>query len=129
MIPPAMAIELIRESDVDFARRWEADTDLQRPGAADIYRFASKYCDYVSDIADHAPSDRLSSVFAVVERLMAEGDFDVRNALGTCFLEDLINFVANGRIRSSSVVPYLGPVSRAFCEGWDKTTGGKTAGL
>lgn len=68
-------------------------------------------------------------VFDVAERLMVEGDNEVKDAVATCFLENLLNVASAGRIDASKFVDLLGPESRAYCRAWDEFTGVHTEGL
>lgn len=60
---------------------------------------------------------------------MLEGNDKVRDAVATCFLENLINAVAWGRIPSSSFIHLLGEESKKYYKAWDEFTGVKTEGL
>jgi len=56
-------------------------------------------------------------------------EFDLDNAVCTCFLENLLNKGSWGDICYSRFVPYLGEKSREYCRAWDHFTGVKTPGL
>jgi hypothetical protein len=87
-----------------------------------------EFTDYVSDLIEQGETKDLPRIFTFIEKLIVEGDQDVKDAAATCFLENLINYSDN-TIPASSFVPLLGPKSRDYCKGWDEFTGVKTEGL
>jgi hypothetical protein len=70
----------------------------------------------------------LEPLFQAIERLMLEGNEDVKDAVATCFLENVLNATSKD-VPAERFVPLLGPESRAFCRAWDEFTGVKTPGL
>jgi hypothetical protein len=117
------------QSFPDFAPRWNAFLEEwggQPPTACSDMR---EFQDYVLDFIDGKADEQLRRVFELVEQLMVEGDDEVRTATATCFLEDLQNIAAAGRISADFFVPLLGPESRAYCKAWDEFTGAQTPGL
>jgi hypothetical protein len=65
----------------------------------------------------------------MIEHLMLQGDDAVKDAVATCFLENLINRTSAGDIPAANFVHLLGPESVAYCKAWDEFTGVKTEGL
>lgn len=68
-------------------------------------------------------------LFGLIENFIKEGDFNVRDAASTCFLENLINRASWGDLSPNQFIPYLGSKSKAYCKAWDEFTGVKTPGL
>ena len=88
----------------------------------------SALTDFVLDRVEADAMEDFPSLFDTVEMLMVDGDSDVKDAVATCFLENLLN-VTPRCIPPERFVPLLGPESRAFCRAWDEFTGVKTPGL
>jgi hypothetical protein len=64
--------------------------------------------------------DEVRGIFAMVEDLMVDGPEDVRVAVATGFLEDLMSELAHGRVDMATIAEFLGPASRAHCEAWEQ---------
>jgi hypothetical protein len=98
-----------------FAPEWEAfkqrwGEDLQYPALAD---FAWHL---VEKLSNGATAD-LEAAFAAIERLYAEGDEWVRNAVVVGVLESLQNTNKHSRTNPEQFRPYLGPKSECY---WDE---------
>ena len=102
--------------------------ERNHPGFSIMVEFSH----YIKDILaknDAANRDAIKLAFELAEKFMIEGDDSVKNAVATCFLENLINAVAWGDISAMSFVNLLGEGSRKYCKAWDEFTGVKTEGL
>jgi hypothetical protein len=103
-----------------------SDDWLQEDGTIAHYLAASLLTDYVVerfDAGDYGFSDEL---FALVERLLANGSEEVKNVVATGFLESLVN---QQRLPSELWVPLIGPEARDYLRAWDRFTGAVTRGL
>ena len=91
----------------------------------------SVFSDFFEEKISQGNYSKVEEVLAAIEHLLVEdnSDKEVKEAVCTCFLENLINFASNQRIPYESFVPFLGKQSREFCRSWDKFTGVKTPGL
>jgi len=78
--------------------------------------------------AQRGEHDQLAALFAAVERLLADGTEDVKDAVATCFLESLVNVIAS-RPEPEKVIARLGPLAKAHCRAWDAHTDTRTPGL
>lgn len=67
----------------------------------------------------------LIEVFKLIEQFMDEGEQNIKNAVATCFLENLQNVGTP----PEKWVQYLGEKSRSFCQAWDEFTGVSTPGI
>jgi hypothetical protein len=91
--------------------------------------------DYVNDILNMLciPTEKekeLEEIFSLVEFFLNEGEFSVKAAAATCFLENLINYTSAGRLMPEKLNFYLvGKKSIEYCKAWDEFTGVKTPGL
>jgi hypothetical protein len=68
-------------------------------------------------------TDVLARIFELVEKLMREGEEEVKVAVSTCFLENILNRATDDVEASAIFLPLLGPESRGYCIAWDKFTG------
>lgn len=85
--------------------------------------------DAVVENAKEMGEPGLRQLFSIVELALATGDRETRDAVATCFLENLQNIASGGRFDFTLISEYLGPESRAYCRAWDEFTGVKTEGL
>lgn len=112
-----------------FQDRWHAYLeywDQEPPGVClDLSEFAR----YIVDLVSEGRHEELPAIFALIEKLVVEGDDQVATAATTCCLENLINISGTDRLPPESFVPLLGPESRAYCQAWDEFTGVRTPGL
>jgi hypothetical protein len=88
----------------------------------------SELSDFVIAKLHSGATEGLQVLFEAVERLMVEGDEEVKDAAATCFLENLMNATPD-RISPAAFVPLLGAESRVFCRSWDEFCGLRTPGL
>jgi hypothetical protein len=88
------------------------------------------FSDYVSKllISNKTKPDQINEIFSFIEHLFTNGDEDVKNAIATCFLENILNKIPD-KIDPKRFVPYLGPNSRDYCRAWDEFCGVQTEGL
>jgi hypothetical protein len=97
------------------------------PGAcSDMFAFTNYVTDLIIENKNH---DELKSIFEYVEFLLNQGDAEVKEAVATCFLENLINSAASNDISSLKFVNLLGKESKEYCKAWDEFSGTKTEGL
>lgn len=90
----------------------------------------AEFSSYVSEllIKEKFDSSKINEIFSYMEYLLVNGDEDVKDAVATCFLENIIN-KSPEQIDPKRFVKYLGPASQEYCRGWDKFTGVQTEGL
>ena len=65
----------------------------------------------------------------LVETLLMEAADEVKDAVGTCFLEGLLGQASGGSFDFCKVAEFLGPQARCYCQEWNKFTGVETPGL
>lgn len=123
---------LILEEFPEFkqSEHWKGHCEFWKGAEAGIGSEMSVFSEFVTDNLNAMDSSvDFKKVFLFIEKLMVEGDQDVKDVAATCFLENLINFDSWGTVKASSFIPYLGPKSREYCIAWDEFTGVKTEGL
>jgi hypothetical protein len=109
--------------------RWKAHLESSAEGEHGLCIDLSEFSDHVVDLIKTDHTDELKVIFDLVEDLIVSGDAQVRDAITTCFLENLLNAVSPTGIPASAFVAFLGPNAREFCRAWDKFTGVQTEGL
>jgi hypothetical protein len=105
--------ELLSVSDV-LAAADEADLPL-------IVRLGGVGRAFAAHAAELTP-DQLRRVGALIERILATGSRQDRDAMATGFLEALLAAWDRG-FDLRSVWPMLGPESRAYCLAWNSFSG------
>lgn len=119
----------ILEQVPTFRPSWESHQQWwgdEEPGLGNNVAAFSKY---IIDIMKGNRVEGLKSSLVAVERLLNEGNDDVRTAVATNCLENIINRATNGEIPLEAFIQHLGKKSRAYCIEWDRFTGAPTPGL
>jgi hypothetical protein len=129
MIREEDCMPLILEQVPGFSDGWQAHRDCWDGEEAGLSSDMTAFAYYVVEVLQGKRQEDLDLVFALIERLMVEGNDSVKDAAATCFIEVLQNNASAGAIDSRDFVPYLGSESRAYAKAWDDFTGVKTEGL
>lgn len=123
MITHEQSIGLILERVPSFRQDWDkhlAYWDDEKPGACiDM----SAFSDYIEKVIISKQIDQLTIIFDLIEYLMRNGDDEVRTAVTTCCIENLINVSDTGKFAMKDFAPFLGPESRAYFDTWNEFTG------
>ncbi len=122
-------ITLILEKFPEFLIYWEQYKKLWGNEESGFYNDMSEFSHYIIDalVRKQADTAQIREIFNFVEYLLVNGDDDVKNALSTCVLENILN--QTDQIDPADFVPFLGNESREYCKAWDQFTGLKTEGL
>jgi hypothetical protein len=129
MISKAQCMDLIVSGVPEFGQAWEDHKNYWEGEEAGLCNDISAFSDYVGEQINQGKRDNLKTIFDLIEELLTDGDQDVKDAVATCFLENLVNLASANKLFSPDFVPFLGPNSRAYCKAWDAFTGVKTEGL
>jgi hypothetical protein len=133
MVSENKCFEIILENFPDFKELWEKEIEETWEGTSPgLCLDFAEFSHYIRDMIAKNNNDDKSTIelaFQIAEMLMNEGDDRVKDAVATCFLENLINAVAWERISAYSFVHLLGKESIEYCKAWDEFTGTKTPGL
>lgn len=128
MITNQNCLDWILKKFPGFQRRWQSYLDYWEGEKAGLCNDIAEFSRYAEDLIKQCRIEELKSIFDAVEQLMTDGDKAVKDAIATCFLENLINQVSAGEILASDFIHLLGPKSITFCRAWDKFTGVQTEG-
>jgi hypothetical protein len=101
--------------------------ELDDPGEL-AYIDAGSIAAEVVELARAGRLGELTSFFAVVERLHAEGDDDVRNLATVGYLEGLQNLAGHRGLDPALFLPLLGPLSLRWWRGLNAFWDGGSAG-
>jgi hypothetical protein len=122
-------MKIILQEVPEFDEHWQAHLKYWGDEEAGLCNDMSEFSKYAADLIQNGQFANLPVVFDVAERLMVEGDNEVKDAVATCFLENLLNIAGTEQLDASKFVDLLGPESRAYCKAWDEFTGVYTEGL
>ncbi len=100
-------------------------------GEANPHGIATALSDFVSKRLREDEYKNAKAVFAGIETLLTgnRADENIKNAICTCFLENLLNRFTEEHNILDRFIPVLGPESIKYCKAWDEFTRVKTHGL
>ncbi|MFH0290417.1 hypothetical protein ACGRSR_22670 [Vibrio owensii] len=113
----------------EFMAEWEEYLDYWDGEDAGLSNDFAEFASYFIENIDEISTQKRLQVFILVENCFLNGDYAVKDAIATCFLEVLLNATSSQQIESSKFVDLLGFESKKYCRQWDKFTGCKTKGL
>lgn len=130
MISKEGCMQLIFEKFPGFQSYWDIYKQWWGDDESGFHNDISEFSHYIKDLLKEKKCnpEKLKEIFGFSEYLILNGDDDVKNALCTCFLENILNQTPS-EINPDQFVPYLGQESREYCKAWDEFTGVKTEGL
>lgn len=120
---------IILEKFPEFLDNWKKHLkfwDGEEPG---LCNDLSAFSTFVIENLSKMKEERRKEIFNVMEDILCKGEESVKEAVVTCFLENLQNSTEPGKFSGKSFVGYLGTRAREYCIAWDKLTGVKTDGL
>lgn len=129
MVTGQECMDLVLREVPEFEPRWKSHLEYWGGEEAGLCNDMGALSSYVEGLAVENRQESLRPIFNLAERLMGEGDEEVKDAVATCFLENLINRTSSGGVPAEAFVHLLGPKSRAYCKAWDEFTGVRTKGL
>jgi hypothetical protein len=127
MISQKECITEILENFPGFQPQWQRHIEYWGNEEPGLCNDLSEFSDYVSDLIADKKNKKLNDIFELIEKFMVEGEQSVKEAVSTCFLENLINTLPSDSTKI--FVNLLGSESSAYCVAWDEFTGVKTEGL
>jgi hypothetical protein len=105
----ADVMPLLVEACPSFRARWE-ERKAWSGDESFLHGDIAEFADHLADLARRGELAELPPSFAAIERLLAEGDDDVENAVCVSFLEDLAfgNHFGSLRAAERALGPYFG---------------------
>ncbi|HEV8189902.1 MAG TPA: hypothetical protein VGP82_00205 [Ktedonobacterales bacterium] len=114
-------MELLREACPEFRPRYEeylrAFYDPDQVPEQTPYADVSAFTTYLIDAFETGRTRDFSAAFALAERLLDEGDDEMKNWVVAGLLEGLQNQLSHTNLGYDVYLPWLGPKSR-YC--WQK---------
>ncbi|MCE5315831.1 MAG: hypothetical protein LLG04_00525 [Parachlamydia sp.] len=105
------------------------DETFEQPQRKSLFGEMMEFSNYVIALLQENQNPiYIKDIFEFMEHLLAEGDEDVKDAVATCFLENILNRTPQD-IHPHTFVSFLGKESRDYCKAWDRFTGVFTPGL
>jgi len=129
MITSENCIELFLNKVPEFESSWKAHIDYWDGDSAGLSNDITEFSFFFIEHIDSFKSDKLESIFALVEGCLNYGTEPVKDAISTCFLENLVNFSSEAGLQAHLFEKFLGKKSREYCKAWDEFTGIKTKGI
>jgi hypothetical protein len=123
-------IQFILDIEPDFREDYQSYLKFMN-GEFNSHGVASAFSGFVGKRLKIGEYKNAASVFNGMETLLAgnNADEDIKNAVCTCFLENLLNQFSEDLQVLNRFVPLLGPESIKYCKAWDEFTGVQTHGL
>ena len=112
MIAPARVIPLILEACPGFRDSRNQDVDGWRGEERGLYVDLAQVAGYLVQAYSLGNTEEFSSLFELVERLLADGDDEVRKAVSVGLIEDIQTVASHESFGSSVFERWLGPLTR-----------------
>jgi hypothetical protein len=113
-----------------FRPRWDAHVDFWEGEEAGLCNDVAEFAHYIHETLEHDPdSEVLPAALTRAEELLETGTDEVKDAIATCFLENLVNRITQETAYTQTFVSLLGPRSLEYCRAWNEFSGGGIAEL
>jgi len=112
MIQKHQVIPLLLSGCPDFWRRWQKHSALWNGQEAGIHSDLGEFATYVVDAYGSQNTEQVVVAFQIVERLLTDGDEEVRAAAAIGFLEDVQTIASNRPFGPQIFTQWLGPKSK-----------------
>jgi hypothetical protein len=122
-------VSKLLEASESLRGRWEAHLSRWRNAERNLCHDLEEVAEHAIDELVRCKGGEIQRLLGAVEELMVDGTDEVREAVATCFLENLQNAASAGRFPARRFVEFLGPRSAEHCRAWDRFTGVRTEGL
>ncbi len=129
MITAQECMQLVLSEVPGFRDAWQRHLDYWEGEPAGLCNDMTAFSRYVSDLIAQGNTHDLPAIFNLIEKLMVEGDEQVKDAAATCFIENLLNRASSGAIDARTFAPLLGKESLAYARAWDEFSGARTPGV
>ncbi|MBP0021157.1 MAG: hypothetical protein J7647_26845 [Cyanobacteria bacterium SBLK] len=116
----------ILEQIPDFHSAWSQYCEYWGDDCPGLCSDLTEFSDFVITLLQNNKHSVLSKIFSIIEHLMVHGDEEVKDAVATCFLENLLNETSFGTINANEFMHFLGTESDRYCKEWDDFTGVST---
>ena len=122
-------MNLILKTVPEFESVWQAHIEYWGDDVAGLSNDLNEFSAFMIGNITEVSGLTKQNIFLLVEELLNTGDVEVKDAIATCFLENLLNAVSDNKLSSNEFVHFLGKESRNYCKSWDGYTGVETPNL
>lgn len=129
MINKDQCINLLLKEVPEFEPVWQAHLDYWGEDVAGLSNDINEFSTFITKNITKMDSLKKQRLFLLIEELLNTGDNAVKDAIATCFLENILNAVSDNKVSSSEFAYLLGKESRAYCKSWDEYTKIKTPNI
>lgn len=131
MITEEQYMVLILEKFPNFKKMWSEHLEWWGDEKAGLSNDMAVFSRYTIELLKNSEINHteLHEIFILIEKFMTDGSENLKDAVATCFLENIINATSWKTVNPLSFVNLLGAESKNFCKAWDEYTGVKTEGL
>jgi hypothetical protein len=129
MIRKDDCMNFILDKVPEFKTAWQVHLDFWGEDEAGLSNDIAEFASFIISNIVKMDDEKKKNIFRLVEDCLNDGDEFVKDAIATCFLENLLNAVSDKKLSSESFIHFLGGKSRAYCKSWDEFTGVQTPNL
>ncbi len=129
MVSNNNCMNLILDMVPEFKAAWQDHLDFWGSDQAGLSNDMAEFSSFLIANIEKISEERKQDIFLFAEKCLEEGDESVKDAIATCFLENILNAVSDEAISPEIFIKYLGEKSKEFCKSWDEFTGVSTPGL
>jgi hypothetical protein len=105
---------IILKTHPEFNDAWKEYLKYWGGEEAGLSNDMLEYSCYFNESFKKIPENKLIGIFKMIELVMTDGDESVKDAVATCFLENLINLSSFEYIEESPCFEYLGAESKKY---------------
>ena len=117
MLEKADIVPLMLEACPGATQAWQEHLEIWEGEEAGGFNDIAIFSRYMLDCYEQGNTEEIDAAFAMIEKLIVEGNDDVRAIAVTGFLENIQNAASHTDYGYSVFEPYLRPTSR---RGWEE---------
>ncbi len=121
-ITETQVIKLILQTEPNFATNWQQHLEYWGEDEVGLCIDIDVFSDFVIQLIKDDMTQKLPEIFELIENFMKNGTERVKDAVATCFLENILSAVSREEISSTAFTDLLGDESQAYCTEWNKFT-------
>lgn len=129
MINKDQCMNLLLKEVPEFETVWQIHLEYWGDDDAGLSNDINEFSAFIISNISEMDGLKKQSLFTLVEELLNKGDVITKDAIATCFLENILNAVSENKFSSGEFVHLLGSESRAYCKSWDEYTEVETLNL
>ena len=108
-----------------FAPMWEEHLEFWGGDVRGVGNDVAEFSAYVRKrLEGRERTEELERIFAFAEEMMRDGDEAVKDQIATNLLENVVNSAGQDDAYDALFVSLLGPLSLAYCQEWNRFSGG-----